>query len=104
MFAGTQLDMVIGLDLHMEMVPTPAPVPTPFSMPFIGMIEPDLLGFLVDLGVAKALSWAFSSPPTGPVLVNGFPVAKTGDEAKNGKTCPHIVIPPGTMWTPCRSP
>jgi len=103
-FAGAQGDLVIGVDIHMEMVPTPAPVPTPFPMPFVGMIEPDALGFLVQIGVAKAISWAFDVPPSGPVLINGMPAAKTGDEAKNHKTLPHMIIPPGTMWTPLPKP
>jgi RHS repeat-associated protein len=88
----------------MEMVPTPAPVPTPFPMPFVGMIEPDAIGFLVQIGVAKAISWAFDTPPSGPVLINGMPAAKTGDEARNHRTLPHMVIPPGTMWTPLPKP
>jgi RHS repeat-associated protein len=104
MFAGSQLDMVIGLDIHMEMVPMPAPTPMPFPMPFIGQIEFKPIDVLVQAGMAKALSWAFDTPPTGPVLVNGFHGAKTGDDAKNSKTLPHFVVPPGTAWTPLPKP
>ncbi len=34
MLASSQLDLVIGLDIRMDMVPTPEPTPTPFPMPF----------------------------------------------------------------------
>ncbi len=104
MLASTQLDLCIGLDIHMEMVPTPAPVPTPFPMPFVGMIEFSPGGLLLSVGIAGALSAAFSTPPSGPVLVNGMQATKTGDEAQNKKTLPHMVIPPGTMWTPLPKP
>jgi RHS repeat-associated protein len=102
--AGKQTDLVMGLDLHMEMVPTPAPVPTPFPMPFIGMIEPDPFGALLQMGMSKAMSWAFNAPPSALVLINGLPAVKTGDEAKNRKVLPHMIIPPGTAWTPLPKP
>ena len=105
MFAGSQLDMVVGLDLHMEMVPTPAgPVPTPFPMAFVGQLEFKPVDVLIQAGIAKGISWAFSTPPTGPVFVNNFHAAKTGDDAKNGKTLPHVVLPPGAAWTPLPKP
>lgn len=97
MLASTQLDLVIGLDIHMEMVPTPAPVPTPFPMPFVGMIEFSPAGLLMAVGIAGATSWAFSTPPSGPVLVNSIQATKTGDEAQNKKTLPHMVIPPASL-------
>ncbi len=104
MFAGAQGDLVIGVDLHMEMVPTPTPIPTPFPMPFVGVIEPDAIDFLIQIGAAKALSWAFDLPASGPVLIHGMPAAKTGDEARNHSVLPHMVIPPGTMWATLPKP
>lgn len=104
MLASSQLDLVVGLDIHMEMVPTPAPVPMPFPMPFVGQIEFDAGGVLLSAGIGAAMSAVFGDPPKGPVLVNNFQSTKTGDEAKNAKTMPHIVIPPGTMWTPLPKP
>jgi len=104
MLGSSQLDLVIGLDIHMEMVPMPAPVPTPFPMPFLGMIEFTPFGTLVSLGMAKAVSCVTGAPPTGPVLINGFPCVKTGDEAVNKKLLPHFVIPPGVEWTPLPKP
>jgi len=104
MLASSQLDLVIGLDIHMEMVPTPAPVPTPFPMPFVGMIEFSASDLLISVGIAKVMSVFTGAPPSGPVLVNNFHATKTGDEAKNSKLLPHIVIPPGVEWTPLPKP
>jgi RHS repeat-associated protein len=103
-FAGKQTDPIIGVDLHMEMVPTPAPVPTPFPMPFVGAIEFSPVGVLLQWGIVTALSAVFDVPPEGPVLVNMLEAAKTGDEGKNHSLLPHTVIPPGTMWTPLPKP
>jgi len=107
MLASSQLDLCVGLDIHMEMVPVPPaplPVPTPFPMPFVGMIEFSPGGLLLSVGIAAAMSAAFSTPPSGPVLVNGMQATKTGDEAQNKKTMPHMVIPPGIAWTPLPKP
>lgn len=82
----------------------PAPVPTPFPMPFVGQVEFSAVGLLMGIGIGAAMSFVTGSPPTGPVVVNGFHAVKTGDEAKNAETLPHIVIPPGTMWTPLPKP
>jgi hypothetical protein len=38
MLASTFMDMVLGVDIHFEMVPMPAPVPTPIPNPFVGMV------------------------------------------------------------------
>jgi hypothetical protein len=40
------MDMVLGVDIHFEMVPMPAPVPTPIPNPFVGMVF-DPAGLLV---------------------------------------------------------
>ena len=104
-FASSQLDLVVGLDIHMELVPiVGVPTPVPFPMPYLGMIEYTPGGLLLSVGISAVTSWAFSTPPTGPVLVNSLQATKTGDEAKNTKTLPHIVIPPGVQWTPLPRP
>ncbi|MDD9947852.1 MAG: hypothetical protein OXU20_42830, partial [Myxococcales bacterium] len=37
--AAKHLDLVVGVDTHIVMVPTPAgPVPTPLPQPFVGMV------------------------------------------------------------------
>ena len=107
MLASSQLDLCLGLDIHMELVPvppSPIPVPTPFPMPFVGMIEFSPGGLLFSVGIAGAMSAAFGAPPSGPVLVNSLQATKTGDEAQNKKTMPHMVLPPGVKWTPLPKP
>ncbi|MCP3063770.1 DUF6531 domain-containing protein [Myxococcus sp. K38C18041901] len=99
MIASTFFDLVIGVDIHFEMVPTPALVPTPFPHPFVGMVY-DPSGLVTGLLVSNAVGLVMGSPPTGPVLVNCVPATNTGTEVKNSMVLPHIVIPPGTMWTP----
>lgn len=63
MLASSLLDLVIGLDVHFEILPPPAPSPAPFPMPFVGMIEPDPVGMLLQLGISTATSWAFNTSP-----------------------------------------
>ena len=104
-FASSQLDVVIGLDIHMELVPiVGVPTPVPFPMPYLGMIEYKPGGLLLSVGISALTSRVFGSPPTGPVLVNSLEATKTGDEATNKKTLPHFVIPPGVKWTPIPRP
>ncbi|WP_394834567.1 DUF6531 domain-containing protein [Pendulispora rubella] len=110
MFAGKQTDLVVGLDIHMEMIPAPpapppAGVPTPFPMPFVGMIEFSPGGLLLGMGMGLGMAAIFGGPIKGPVVVNGiFQGAKTGDDATNKLTMPHMLIPPGFMWTPLPKP
>ncbi|MBX3269699.1 MAG: hypothetical protein KF729_05535, partial [Sandaracinaceae bacterium] len=97
MLAGKQTDGVVGLDIHWEMLPTPAgPVPTPFPNPFVGLVF-DPVGLAVGLVIDNVIGALTGSPPTGPVLVNLLPAANTGTEAMGFG---HILIPPGTAWAP----
>lgn len=97
MLASTWMDMVVGLDVHFEMVPTPAgPVPTPFPNPFIGMVI-DPIGLATGLALGAAMALATGGTPTGPVLINFMPATNVGTEAKG---MGHILIPPGAMWMP----
>lgn len=102
MLASSQLDIVAGLDFHMEIVPTGPPLP--FPMPFLGLMQPSPIGAMFAYGLGQAFAYAFSSPPSGPVLINGFHSTKTGDDAENKWLLPHVVIPPGTAWTPLPKP
>lgn len=97
MLASTWFDMVIGLDIHFEMVPMPAPVPTPIPQPFVGMTF-DPVGQAANLMMLNALGPP--GPTKGPVLINSMPANTTGANAVNKLGVPHIVIPPGTMWAP----
>lgn len=89
MIAAKWYDMVVGVDIHVVMVPTPAgPVPTPLPHPFAGLIF-DPAGF----AIGSALSG-------GAVLINSMPCANTGTEGTNKMVMPHIPTPPGVAWAP----
>ena len=98
MLASSWMDMVVGVDIHFEMViiPPAPPVPTPFPNPFIGMVI-DPAGLAVGLALGAALALATGGTPTGPVLINGMPATNVGTEAKG---MGHILIPPGSIWVP----
>ena len=79
-------DVVLGVDLHMVMVPTPAgPVPTPLPHPFVGVVW-DPVGAVVG-GI-------FGS---GVVHVNGIHCGSTGRGVRGAK---HIPTPPGVSFAP----
>lgn len=96
MLASTWMDMVIGVDIHFEMVPMPAPVPTPIPNPFIGMVN-DPAGLAIGLSLGAALALATGGTPTGPVLIYGLPATNVGTQAKG---MGHILMPPGVSWVP----
>jgi RHS repeat-associated protein len=92
------LDPVLGVDIHWELVPTPAPVPTPIPNPFTGIIF-DPIGLAVGLAIGGAMSAVFGASFQGPVLYwTAFPATNTGTEAKHVPG--HILIPPGVSWAP----
>lgn len=74
--AATEGSMVVGVDTHIVMVPSPGgPIPTPLPHPFNGQ---------VDGGTV----------PT--VKIMGKPAAVVGSQASN--TPSHIPTPPGTSF------
>src|SRR5215475_6796505 len=84
-------DLVIGIDLHLVMVPTPAgPVPTPLPHPFVGVVF-DPLGAAIGGGIGAVFGGG------GPVFINMMPVGNTGIEVKG---IPHIPTPPGVSFAP----
>jgi hypothetical protein len=62
MLASTFMDMVLGVDIHFEMVPMPAPVPTPFPNPFVGMVF-DPSGLLTGQAMSMAMALVTGTPP-----------------------------------------
>lgn len=94
--ASRWLDLVVGVDLHLEMVPG-VPSPVPFPHPFVGLVG-DPAGPLIDELAGAGLALVGAPPPPGPVLVGGLPATVTGDEA----TMPagHLLLPPGLAWAP----
>lgn len=98
MIGSSFTDPMLGIDVHFEMVPTPAPVPTPIPNPFTGVVF-DPVGLAVGIAIGGAISAVMGAPFQGPVLYwTAFPATNTGTE---GKHVPgHIMIPPGTAWAP----
>src|SRR5688572_17672237 len=72
--AAKQLDIVMGIDTHIVLIPSPAgPIPTPIPHPHVGMLL-DPMDFIPMVGTA--------------VKVNGLPRAVAGTAGK--AIPPHI--------------
>jgi RHS repeat-associated protein len=95
--ASTWLDLVVGVDLHLEMVATPAPTPTPFPHPHCSVVF-DPVGYVVAEVTGALLAMATGRPvdPAGPVLIGGRMATVTGDAAS--MPIKHMIIPPGTVF------
>lgn len=88
MLQSSFFDPVVGLDIHLVLVPTPAgPVPTPVPQPFVGLVR-DFMG----LAVGTAVGMALGSGP-GVVLVNCLPVTNGGTAVTNLPILPHLPAP-----------
>lgn len=98
--ASAWLDLVVGLDFHLELTP-PVMAPLPFPHPFIGIIW-DPKGYIMGelVGAAISLAMGGSISPSGPVLVHNMMGTVTGDDAKGL----HILMPPGASWAPVPRP
>lgn len=95
--ASAWLDIVVGVDFHVEVVPTPVPTPTPFPHPHCSVVW-DPVGYVVGELTGMAIAFATGGPiaPAGPVLLGGRMATVTGDAAS--MPVKHIVIPPGTTF------
>jgi RHS repeat-associated protein len=91
--ASTSFDLVVGLDTHVELVPTPVPTPTPFPHPHCSVLW-DPLGPLV----AEVTGMLLPSAPSagGPVHIGGRAASVAGHTAR--MIVSHVVIPPGTAF------
>ncbi len=95
--ASTWFDLVVGIDLHYEVVPA-SPTPVPFPHPFIGLVW-DPVGAVVNEIISATVAAVMDTPrTTGPVLIYGRMATATGDEAK--MPFGHMLIPPGVSWFP----
>jgi YD repeat-containing protein len=86
--AAKFFDVVIGVDLHMVMVPTPAGamVPVPMPHPFVGYVwDP----------AGAVMGSLFGG---GAVFVNGIRAASTGTAVK--ALAKHLPTPPGVSFAP----
>ncbi|MBK9262906.1 MAG: hypothetical protein IPM54_24270 [Polyangiaceae bacterium] len=91
--AAKWFDPVIGIDVHMVLVPappSPTPIPTPLPHPFFGVVF-DPLGAAIGAAIGMALGGG------GPVLVNGLPVGNTGTDVLGFG---HSPTPPGVSFAP----
>jgi len=103
--AAKQGDSVVGMDVHIVLMPTPGgPVPTPLPNPFNGIIGGGLSSNVMVMGRPAATqgSTADNSPPHIPqggsfqvpptnkanimmgsatVMINSKPAARSGDQA-----------------------
>ncbi|MDX2087889.1 MAG: DUF6531 domain-containing protein [Kofleriaceae bacterium] len=97
--ASSWMDLVVGVDIHLHLVPTPGgPVPTPIPQPFMGMVG-DPVGAVVGAITGAVVSLVQSGQvqlPSGPVLINGLPATTTDGIGKNMLLLPHMPMPPGT--------
>src|SRR5262245_47143238 len=92
--AAKQGDLVIGVDTHLVMVPSPlGPILTPLPHVFPGVVY-DPLGLTI---AAASVGLGIG----GGVLINGSPVANTGMEVRGER---HLPTPPGTSFAPSDQP
>lgn len=95
MIAAKFGDPVVGIDVHMVMVPSPAgPVPTPLPHPFVGVV-------FDPLGAAMGAAMGAVFGGGGAVVVNLMPTGNTGTEIES---IPHIPTPPGVSPAPNDAP
>ncbi|MDQ6602812.1 MAG: PAAR domain-containing protein [Chloroflexota bacterium] len=118
--AAKQGDRIVGVDIHIVMIPAPPapPIPTPLPSPFMGMITGGCIASVKIMGMPAAVvgSTADNIPPHIPaggpfqkqptnkgkilmgsatVLIGGKMAARTGDTAM---TCNDPVdMPNGTV-------
>ena len=80
MIASTWTDPVLGVDIHIMLVPTPAgPVPTPLPLPFTGIVL-DPIGMAINKALGGSL-----------ILINSLPATNCGTNVMN--LPPHLPIP-----------
>lgn len=112
MLGSKFLDLVLGVDIHVQCVPAP---PAPLPSPFIGMIfDPvtaaamvlgpcplvtaiavamDPIGFVVNMAIDK-----LEGVSGDQVLINGLVASTTMTQPANRWICPHIPFPPAILF------
>lgn len=99
-FASTWFDLVVGVDIHFEVVPM-VPAPVPFPHPYVGMVF-DVQGALFEAAVGAMVDLAYgrAPAPAGKVLINSVPATVTGTAVTNHMALLHMPLPPGAAWAP----
>src|ERR1051325_8085487 len=99
--ASTWGDLVVGVDIHNVLVPTPGgPVPTPMPHPFIGLAGDPVAAF-ISAATSPLLSLATegkAAAPRGVFRVSGSPVMTTSNQPKNARMLLPQPMPPGTAF------
>lgn len=122
MFGSKFLDVVMGVDIHLQDIPTPAgPVPIPMPTPFIGMLfDPiqmamtllhgcpglGLVGIALDpIGsVVNMVADKIEGVGGDPVLIHGMPATNSQSAVTTLYGVPHIVIPPAILFPDAGTP
>ncbi|NUQ73226.1 MAG: RHS domain-containing protein [Polyangiaceae bacterium] len=86
--AAKFFDPVLGIDIHLVVIPPLMTVPVPLPHPFIGIVF-DFMGVLIS----AAMSAVFGGG--GPVFVNGIRIGNTGTDCI---AIPHFPMPPGVSF------
>ena len=99
--ASTFMDLVLGLDVHFEIVPRLGPTPIP--NPFVSVLsaKDSLLQGIANSLIEALLSGTVSR---GPVIINGLPAHTVGMTSKNSIDVPHSLFPPRVSWAPIPKP
>jgi hypothetical protein len=104
MLAATDNDLIVGMCIHMEMVPTPGgPVPTPIPHPFIATIS-DPSRKAAQNVTAPMQASSGEMPDDRPITIGGQLMTNVGVVVKNSSMLPHFPLPPGTGWAPMPKP
>ncbi len=97
-------DLVVGLCMHMELVPMPAPTPTPLPHPFLATVGDPSRKAAKAVGQPMAAASGDEKLDERPVTINGALTTNVGTITKNATALPHIPLPPGTGWAPTPKP
>ena len=83
------MDMVLGVDIHFEMVPMPAPVPTPIPNPFVGMVYDP--GGSAHRGRRWARAGAADDDAAeGPRVINLMPATTPAPTPRTRRAAAHL--------------
>ncbi|MFH2036787.1 MAG: hypothetical protein ABIJ45_10325 [Candidatus Zixiibacteriota bacterium] len=95
--AAKQGDQVVGVDIHIIMIPTPGgPVPTPLPHPFSGIIDSDTISSVLIAGMPAAVVGS-SASNTPPHIPQGGPFQKPPtNKAKIMMGSPNVFIGDGS--------
>ena len=103
--AATDQDLVIGMCIHLVIVPTPAgPVQVPMPFPFVSMIS-DPGRKAAQNQTAPMAAAGGEMPDDRPLTSGGMLATAVGTVTKNATACPHVApLPPAVSWAPAPKP